>query len=301
MDEPWSELEKCGDWLLSIAQRSRPTCVHLNHYAHTGLPWGVPALVVGHSCVLSWWRAVRGEAAPERYRRYRELVTRGLAAAGCVVAPSLAMLRALQSHYGPIARARVIPNGIDAGLFRPAPKQQFVLSAGRLWDGAKNVAALAQAAPGLPWPVYVAGELRGPDGELGEHGTCTGLGQLSRHALAEHMAMAEIFAAPARYEPFGLSVLEAAHSQCALVLGRVPSLLENWSDAASFVDPEDPAELRQAIFGLIVDAQKRHQLARAAQLRARSFGADAMAMEYQRSYRELEAGPFAEKALPCAS
>ncbi len=32
---------------------------------------------------------------------------------------------------------------------------------------------------------------------------------------------------PARYEPFGLSVLEAALSGCALVLGDIPSLRES--------------------------------------------------------------------------
>ena len=33
---------------------------------------------------------------------------------------------------------------------------------------------------------------------------------------------------PARYEPFGLSILEAALSGCALVLGDLPSLRELW-------------------------------------------------------------------------
>ena len=34
------------------------------------------------------------------------------------------------------------------------------------------------------------------------------------------------------YEPFGLSILEAAASGCALVLGDIPTLRENWSEAA---------------------------------------------------------------------
>jgi spore maturation protein CgeB len=38
----------------------------------------------------------------------------------------------------------------------------MILTAGRLWDEAKNTAALAQVAPRLPWPVYVAGEQQHP-------------------------------------------------------------------------------------------------------------------------------------------
>ena len=38
------------------------------------------------------------------------------------------------------------------------PKRRSILAAGRLWDEAKNIAALAAVAPGLPWPVQVAGE-----------------------------------------------------------------------------------------------------------------------------------------------
>ena len=45
--------------------------VHLNGYAHAALPWRVPVVVVAHSCVLSWWQAVFGEAAPARYAEYR--------------------------------------------------------------------------------------------------------------------------------------------------------------------------------------------------------------------------------------
>ena len=44
------------------------------------------------------------------------------------------------------------------------------------------------------------------------------LGQLDREALAVADGSAAIFAHPARYEPFGLVVLEAALAGCALVL-----------------------------------------------------------------------------------
>src|SRR3546814_5000298 len=88
-----------------------------------------------------------------------------------------------------------------------------ILSAGRLWDAAKNVRTLNKVAPRLPWPIAVAGDPRGPDGLI-----CDGaenlqyLGTLNDSDMAGWLGRATVFALPARYEPFGLAVLEAALS-----------------------------------------------------------------------------------------
>ena len=50
---------------------------------------------------------------------------------------------------------------------------------------------------------------------------------LSGEDIRPWFARAGIYALPAVYEPFGLSVLEAALSGCALVLGDIPSLARN--------------------------------------------------------------------------
>ena len=60
-----------------------------------------------------------------------------------------------------------------------------------------------------------------------------------------------MFASAARYEPFGLAVLEAAQSGLALVLADRPGFRELWDGAALFADPADPdaftAAMRQAL------------------------------------------------------
>jgi glycogen(starch) synthase len=58
MEEPWRDVEKAAEWLLRLEDRVRPDLIHLNGYAHGALPWSAPKVMVGHSCVLSWWRAV---------------------------------------------------------------------------------------------------------------------------------------------------------------------------------------------------------------------------------------------------
>src|SRR3546814_625675 len=130
---------------------------------------------------------------------------------------------------GPLTNACVIQNGRPPADFRPAGrKEPFILTAGRLWDGAKNVSTLAAIAPRLSWPVVAAGDARGPTGGTRAAGGLRMLGPLDAGDLAGWMGRAAIFASPARYEPFGLAVLEAALSGCGLVLGDIPTFRELW-------------------------------------------------------------------------
>lgn len=311
MDEPWADVERAGHWLLDLDHRLQPDVIHLNGYAHAALPWRAPTLVAGHSCVLSWWRAVKGETAPHvAWDRYQREVRRGLQAADRVVAPSRWMLDALEEHYGRLRRTKVILNGRDPALFTTAcPKEKFVFTAGRVWDAAKNIRALEQIAHRLPWPVYVAGEAKHPDGDETTREPAANvnfLGRLSAEPLRSWLARAWIYALPARYEPFGLSVLEAALAGCALVLGDIPPLREIWGGAAVFVPPGDARALSNAIEELATNDERRERLAERARARARELTPARMAREYQSLYADLMAGGSsrnreARENIACAS
>ena len=162
MNDPWDDVERAGDWLLGLEDRFRPDIIHLNGFCHGALPWRAPRIVVGHSCVLSWWRAVKGVEAPAEWKHYRDAVIEGLQLANLVVAPSGAMLAELSRYYGPFAASAVVPNGRFLPIHSGRPKHDFILAAGRLWDEAKNTSALSAIAPRLPWPVYLAGEAAEP-------------------------------------------------------------------------------------------------------------------------------------------
>jgi glycosyltransferase involved in cell wall biosynthesis len=231
---------------------------------------------------------VKTENPPASWDRYRREVARGLAAAGLLVCPSRAMLDALRDIYGgAVGESRVIPNGCEPGRFSPGLKGPFVFAAGRLWDEAKNIQALERAAPRLRWPVCIAGEDHHPDGPRASFGRLRFLGRLAARDLARWYARAPIYALPARYEPFGLTVLEAAMAGCALVLGDIPSLRENWRGAAEFVSPNDSDALAAAIDGLIADRDRRARLARRARARAVRFTSQRMADSYLDAYRYL--------------
>jgi glycogen(starch) synthase len=287
MDEPWDDLAEAGRWLLDLERAFAPDVVHLNGFVHAALPWTAPVMVVAHSCVLSWWRAVKQEPAPASWDQYREAVREGLMAADLVVVPSRAMASALSEHYAVAPALRAIPNGRNPALFTPRTKGSFVFSAGRLWDEAKNIAALGRIAAGLRWPIYVAGDAMRPDGTTIPLGELHALGTLTPAGLAEWLSRAPIFALPAKYEPFGLTVLEAALAGCALVLGDIPPLRENWDGAACFVPPHDDEALQFALNQVIADSPARAYLAACSQARALEFTHDRMAAAYREAYTEV--------------
>jgi glycosyltransferase involved in cell wall biosynthesis len=301
MESPWDDVRRAGEWLLELEARERPDVVHLNGYAHGALPWSTPVVVVAHSCVLSWWRAVNGVDAPPAWARYRDAVRRGIERADLVVAPSRAMLSAVLELYANPAASEVIPNGRDPVRFSPGSKDSLVLTAGRLWDEAKNAAAVERIALRLSWPVYVAGDASGPDGGALGFSAAHHLGKLGERDLAAWMARAGIYALPARYEPFGLSVLEAALAGCALVLGDIPSLREIWDDAALYVHPDDDEELRVAIESLVSDDGLRARFGWCARRRACRYAPARMAECYHDAYTRLVAREAACEEARCAS
>jgi glycosyltransferase involved in cell wall biosynthesis len=97
-----------------------------------------------------------------------------------------------------------------------------------------------------------------------------------------------VYAAPARYEPFGYAPLEAALSGCALVLGDIPSFRELWEGAALFVDPDDPAEVAAAIRTLTAERRAARLWGERARERAQGLGGPvAFGCAHARLYEEL--------------
>jgi len=286
MHDPWHDVLESGAWLLKLEKQLGPDVVHLNHYSHGVLPWSAPKLVVAHACVLAWWEAVKGEEAPAEWDPYRRAVKAGLQAADMVIAPSRAMLHDLRRFYGDLPHTEVIPNGREIS-FRHLPKEDFILSSGRLWDEATNVATLAATAPNVAWPVCVAGEAHEPGGKSVSFENVRLLGQLTPAQMAERFERAAIFCLPARYEAFGVSALEAALANCALVLGDTPSLREIWRDAAVFVDPNDVNALGKALNQLIAEPDLRTEMAERAHNRAIRFTTLRTASSYLALYSEL--------------
>jgi glycogen synthase len=95
-------------------------------------------------------------------------------------------------------------------------------------------------------------------------------------AVRRTFAQARIFASAALYEPFGLTVLEAAQARCALVLSDIPTFRELWDGAALFAPARDPQAFAEAIQGLLDDPEQADRLARTAAERAERYSVAAM-------------------------
>lgn len=288
MQDAAADVVASGDWLLALARRHGADLVHVNSYAHAAFPFGRQVLAVAHSDVVSWHRWVRRQTPSDEWNAYRFGAERGLDRASAIVAPTQAVRDDLVQAFGiPAERCRIIENGIPLDLYGPGHKEHLVLCAGRVWDEAKNIAQLARIAGRISWPIQMAGECQSPDGGTFTPDGLSLLGYLDRPVMAARLASAAIFAAPARYEPFGLAIAEAAASGCALVLSDLPSLREVWGDAALYV-PVDHDEAWVAVLNwLIASPARRRHLGAAARERARRYSAARMADRYLALYAEL--------------
>jgi glycogen synthase len=284
-------------WLETLVERHAADLVHINGFAQACLGSRRPVVTVAHSDVLSWWMAVHGTPAPPQWNEYRRQVVCGLGAASCVVAPTKAVHDDLRRQYGrPLRNAIVIPNGIDHRLFSSQPKRPVIMAAGRIWDAAKNLRLLDDIAPRLACPIEIAGDLAHPEHGVARLLHARPLGVLAPAELRNRLEQAAIFAAPALYEPFGLGILEAAAAGCALVLGDIASLRENWAGAAVLVPPADRGQWLGALGRLIGDRRERERLGAAARARAERFTPAGTGERYLAVYRELIAAAEGRRA-----
>ena len=265
--------------LADLARDQAVDLAHLHAPAFAGWHrWPVPVASVAHSCLATWWSAVRGTALPADSRWRADATARGLCRSDAVIAPTRAFADALRRVYAIDRSIVVIHNGRrrPALPFSAAARERAVLTVGRLWDEAKNVAALDRAAPQVGAPVYAAGQVDGPNGSVARFDHLRLLGELGETALWTRYTETAILAAPTMYEPFGLSVLEAALAGAALVLGDIPTLRELWDGVARFVNPGDHIELAHTLRGLLGDRDAIRRAGALAQERAHTYTVNAM-------------------------
>ena len=239
--EDAAALAHASERLAALAALTGAASVHLHAPALVGeARWAAPVVAVGHSCVGTWWAAVRGGALPEDLAWRAAATGAGLHRAAAVLAPSAAQARAMRELYGTMPIA-VVHNGVAPRQPVRGGRERAVLTAGRLWDEGKGMAALDVAAGRLGAPVRAAGPLEGPNGARIGLAHIEALGVLDAEGMQRAFGAARVFASLARYEPFGLAVLEAAQAGMRLVLSDIPSFRELWDGAATFVAPgEDP-------------------------------------------------------------
>jgi glycosyltransferase involved in cell wall biosynthesis len=288
MENPWEDVQQAAIWIREVYEQVQPDIIHFNNYGQVNQIWNCPVVTVFHSCVQTWWEAVKKENLPAEWKKYKETVKKALLNSDILIAPSKAILDQAHKAYGKTGFSKVIYNGSGNKVYTAQKKEPFILTAGRIWDEAKNISLLSRIAKRLKWPVYVAGTatdaVQKNEQELQN---IYFLGQLSPEALQELMLKAALFVMPAKYEPFGLAILEAARAGCTLVLGNISTLNEIWEETALYFDPFNDEEAVMVLQQLIEDNELRKQLAEKSMKRAERFTEQAMAANYFEVYKSL--------------
>ena len=295
MQDCESDLAASAEYLESIIRESKPDLLHLSQFYYGALRCNVPRIVVAHSDVVSWWMEVRQQEPLESdwTRWYRAVVSRGIAKANAVVAPSKWMLEQVSKHYVTPVWGSVIYNGRSPLLFNPhMSKDELIVTVGRIWDSGKNAGLLLQEQ--MPAPVTIAGSERHPEskgsafGEKEHRPNIHFEPRQNEKQLCQLFARAPIYAATSRYEPFGLAPVEAALSRCAIVASDIAPFRELWTGAAVFFRNNDARSLCEALESLVSGPELCQQYANLAYNHARQkFNAERMVDEYLKVYQSL--------------
>ncbi len=287
MSRDASDLAAVPDAIARHAAAASADVVQVNLPSQAAqLDLDVPVVAAAHSCVTSWFHAVRGSDLPESWQWQRTLTQAGLDRACAVIAPSRAFAEVLRDCYPGLPRITVVPNA--TAIKEAAPrKKPYAYAAARWWDEGKNAAVLDKAAARCRRPVRAAGANRGPNGHCVTFQHARHLGQLDQPQLVELAGSAAAFVSPSIYEPFGLAALEAARLGAALVLADIPTYRELWDGAALFAAPHDPDSFAAAIDVLLDDGDLRRSLSGRAASRAAAFTIEAQTAQMLGLYRSL--------------
>ena len=280
------ELRGAAEALAGLAAHAEIDLVQLHAPALAVGPYPVPVISVVHSCVATWWAAVRGGEMPDEFLWRTDLAREGLARSALVVTPTRAFARAVQQAYQLRTLPTAVHNGRSGSITGERAAENCAFTAGRLWDEGKNLGAFDGAAKLAGIPFKAAGPLNGPNGASIRLPHAQPLGSLSPAQLAEQLAARPIFVSAARYEPFGLTVLEAAQAGCPLVLSDIPTFRELWEDAALLIDPH-PESIAATVDLIASNPAERDRLGAAAKARAARYTARATARSMLHEYHRL--------------
>ncbi|MBX4952165.1 glycosyltransferase family 4 protein [Rhizobium binae] len=282
-----AEIAGAPDEIARIARDNAVDLLHLNLPSQAaGIDTQLPVVVVSHSCVVTWFAAVRGTPVSPDLAWQHDVNRAGFDRADAVLSPSESHANALQAAYGPISQLKVVYNASRVET-EQRPKKIFVFAAGRWWDEGKNGAVLDKAASVMSQPVVTVGSCLGPNGQRLRFSNADDRGSLSHSKAVALMQCAQIVVSPSVYEPFGLTALEAARCGAALVLSDIPNYRELWNGCALFFDPHDPMSLASACARLSGDAELRKELVAKSLARACTFNLERQAASVRETYAHL--------------
>ena len=281
--------------------------VQLYHGTKNILPWrlAVPGVVTVHD--LAVYACPETFALPQRWH-LRALLPRSVARSVRVVTDSEHARRDVIARFGvAAARTVAVPLGVGEAYRNPVPDDAVAHLRRAHGLGERVVACVGTVQPrkhiervieafvraalaGQGWTLAIAGRIRphhSPPwlGALppGAHF----LGPLADDDLRALYAASTIAMSASEYEGFGLTVLEAMASGCAVIAVGTTSIPEVVGDAGVLVAASDAELLAGALAALVRDPERRAALASAARRRAAGFTWEETARRTRAVYDEV--------------
>ena len=223
-----------------------------------------------------------------------------------IIANSKYSLDATVPDDYPKEKQEVIYNGIDTKIYRKRKAhikdelgcEHLLLSVGRLLPQ-KGLEYLIRALPDVDADFHYLMMGEGPEKEnlralikkLGLEKRVTIMGKVPDEKKIECYSDADIFVHPSLYEPFGIVLVEAMATECAVVSTKVGGIPEVVGDAGILVEPRQPKQIAQAIETLAHDKKLMNKLKKKGRERTEAiFDWDIIAGQFEKSYKNyLEA------------
>jgi glycosyltransferase involved in cell wall biosynthesis len=268
--------------LLHLFNLCRPAD-HLFHIAGSGLPYVVSTIYLDYSrydtlgrstpmrhlfrfagkyhseYLKTCFRVIHGQerlASRSYLKGHRRAILKILSGAGMLLPNSLSEFTRISSDFQLPNDYRVIPNGIDPGIFHIMKKisrsDDTVLCVGQIYS-LKNQHLLIEATRRLGVKLVIIG--KSPPNHHGYLDYCKKIAHrhvefhdfMPQEQLAVHYAKARVHALPSWFETTGLSSLEAGAMGCNLVVGTGGDTQAYFHDHASFCDAQEPQSLQTAL------------------------------------------------------
>jgi phosphatidylinositol alpha-mannosyltransferase len=188
----------------------------------------------------------------------------------------------------PTGRVRVIPNGVDVDEYGAAEKRPGSVAFLGRDDERKGLPVLIEAWPQIR-AACPSAELTviGADAPGGDVEGIHFAGRVTEPEKRRLLGEASVFCAPnLGGESFGIVVVEAMASECAVVASDLPGFVHVAAETARYVSPGDVAGIVRKVTSLLQDASAAEALGEAAKARSFRFGREEVAAAYLSAYED---------------
>jgi len=201
----------------------------------------------------------------------------------------------------PKKKQEVIYNGVDTKLYKKVKTRikdelgcdHLILSVCRLLPQ-KGLEYLVRALPDVDADYHYLMMGEGPErdnlqrliNKLGLEKRITIMGKVDDHRKLECYSAADMFVLPSLYEPFGIVLVEAMATECAVISTKVGGIPEVVDGTGLLVDPKNSKQIANAIERLAHDKSLMARCKKLGRKRTEKvFDWDIIAKQFETSYK----------------